>query len=409
MIQSATANFLLNARRATSDDALRMPDRQRGMWSFLTWSFFLAQAIAAHEAYAKGVMAGEGDAEGGGGDRDDAGGTAGANPAGALGVNGFDIDPAAAAQMAAAVAAGLLSPDVLKAMQADPAQFQAFLDGLTGAGGAGGGDIIAADDGSESGEEVPGSGPVMPDPDTQPSLPGIVLPIDVVIDLGLEVGGSPLLDLGVQLDGDLGLHVALGVAPIDLALDASLDGGLNLQLGLLGMTVAVGGDGGLGGLLALNGGLGGLSLASAVETLQTATGLPTDMLDPVLASVASGAHTVIGTAESIAAPAITLVSDVLDGGAADGVLASAGSILHAVGSAPVSGDFFGHAGQHTSYAIELQQTTTFGAGGGELGSTAAGAMDDLAIVMDHVADDAATTLSNLTDALNLRGVGDGFA
>ncbi len=395
MIQPATSQFLVNSRSAKSDDdASRGPDRQRGMWSFLTWSFFLAQAVAAHEAYAKGVGMGEGDADGdasGGGD----GGAskAGFGPASALGVSGCDIDPTAAAQLAAAVAAGLLSPDVLEAMQADPAQFEAFMKALLGDGT---GDVAAAGGAIGDGEQI-GEEPT--DPSDGGTLPGIILPIDVAVDLGLEVGGSPLLDLGLDANNGLGIHVALNSAPI---IDLSLDTSDGLNLDLLGMTVAVGPGGGLGGLLALDGGLGDVPLTSAFDAIYAATGLPTDGLDPVLTSVGSAVEPVLGAL----GPTTTLLGDVGDAPMIGNILGSGGTILHALGAGQPLNAFFGSGGQHTSYAIELQSTTSLGADGGDSQSTFASA-DDVPMVLDHVVDSADTTLSSVVE--NLRGIGDGFA
>lgn len=400
MLHSATSQFLLKTRPACSDDDARSPDRQRGMWSFLTWSFFLAQAVAAHEAYAKGVAHGDGDADGGAGSGSDNDGSAkGLAPAQPLGVSGFDLDAAAAAKLAAAMAAGMLSADALKAMQADPSAFQAFVDALSGGGSIGAAAGASASSGDvvvEPGQDGPGN-----DPGSLPDLPGIVLPIDVAIDLGLELGGNPLLDVGLGLDNGLGIHIALNSTPV-IDLGASLDGGLDVQLGLLGMTVGLGTDGGLGGLLSLGGGLDGVSLTSALGLVHSATGLPADGFDPILAPV----NSVVGGLGDVTTTATSMVRDLSDSPVVGSVLASGGTIFHALDGLQPVADFFGASGQHTAYAIELQSM----AGGSVDGSAtiAMGTNDDMGAVIDHI-DDAATTLSSVVESLHLRGVGDGYA
>ncbi len=146
MIQQSIAQFTRNAQKATSIVDDKLPDRQRGMWSFLTWSFFLAQAVAAHEAFAKGHAGGDAgaDADGSGSGNGDDAAQKGMPSASMLGVSGFDVDPAAAAQFAAAIAAGLVTPQMLAGFQADPALFQAFVDQLTGNASAAFGDVAAA-------------------------------------------------------------------------------------------------------------------------------------------------------------------------------------------------------------------------------------------------------------------------
>lgn len=227
MIQQSIAQFTRNAQKASSivDDE-KLPDRQRGMWSFLTWSFFLAQAVAAHEAFAMGHGGADAGADGDGTAHgaDDAAGMKGLAPGSMLGVSGFDGDAAAAAQFAAAIAAGLVTPQMLAGFQADPALFQAFVDQLTadGSHGAGGFSDTASASGdgtspSTGGEDHPGHGT---DPGTDhgpghgtiPDLVDVIsgIPPAILDDLGMITDNvfehivDPLLDtVSHTLDGTL--------------------------------------------------------------------------------------------------------------------------------------------------------------------------------------------------------------
>lgn len=379
MYQPSPQQFVLDTRQAKSDDSKHTPDRQRGMWSFLTWSFFLAQALAAHEAYARGVAPGEGDP---GWSADDGAGNgasgAGAGLPPALGVEGFNIDPAAAAKLAAAVSAGLLSPEALQAMQADPSQFAAFVDAVFGQGGSQ--NVVMA---GEAAGAVPGQDPTGSDSEAPgESIGGIVLPVDVAIDLGLEVGGA--LELGLSLDGGLGIHLDLNTAPLGLAIDTSQ--GLDVQLDLLGMTVSLGTGGGLGGLLSLDG------------------GLVSDALDLPLVGQALGG--VGAVTDTIATTATHVVGDIVDLPVLGSLVSSGGSILHPAGPLTALNDLVGSSGQHTEYAIELQTTSEAG-DAGEASLTLASSLDDLAAVFDP-ATGHDPTLSNLMESLHLKGLGDGL-
>lgn len=397
MYQPSPQQFVLNSRQAKSDDANQAPDRQRGMWSFLTWSFFLAQAVAAHEAYARGVATGEGDtdwsAHEGAGNGASNGGAGLASP---LGVDGFNIDPAAAAKLAAAVAAGLLSPEALQAMQADPAQFEAFVKALFGEGGIQTA-ASASDVAGETAGQVP-SDPALEGPGGD--SPGIHLPIDIAIDLGLEVGSA--LDLGLSLDNGLGIHLDLNTAPISLAIDTSQ--GLDVQLDLLGIKLGLGSGDGLGHLLAMDGDTGGPLLTSTLDAVQAVTALTSDVLD--LPVVGSAVGAVGDVAETITTTATEVVGDVMDFPVLGSLVSSAGSIIHPAGPLTALNELVGSAGQHTEYAIELQTTST-AADAGEASLALSSSADDLAATLDIVAGHD-STLSSLMESLHLKGLGDGL-
>ena len=361
MIQQSIAQFTRNAQKATSiagDD--KLPDRQRGMWSFLTWSFFLAQAVAAHEAFAKGHAGGDAgaDADGSGSGNGDDAAQKGLASASMLGVSGFDVDPAAAAQFAAAIAAGLVTPQMLAGFQADPALFQAFVDQLTGNASAAAADITAATGSAEdlaaaaNGEGGGGSheGPIPGIDLPGINLPGgITLPIDIAIDLGLELGSD--LGLGLHVGGLDDISLNLNVAPI-LGLNFGLDGD-GLSLSALGIDF-LGGNGG-GALGSLLGGEQSL-LGGAVDALSGATGL---VFGGPLGHSASGGTDLVSNVTSglapLTAPVTSLLGDVLDYGSHSGLLASGGTILQSAGSFLPLNDLFAN-GQHTDYGMELQSS-----------------------------------------------------
>lgn len=412
MFQQSIAQFARNAQKATSivDDD-KLPDRQRGMWSFLTWSFFLAQAVATHEAYAKGHgNADSADADGAGSGHDDATGQKAMSPAGMLGASGFDVDPAAAAQFAAAIAAGLVTPQMWAAFQTDPALFQAFVDQLTGqaaSGGAGGAILeeiasaVAAEGehtGSDGGIHIPGV-----------DLPGIhlpggiTLPIDVAIDLGLELGSD--IGLGLHVGGLDDISLNLNVAPI-LGLHLGFDNG-ELNLSALGINLASSdGGGALGGLL------GALPLSHTLDTLASVTGLGHELVGgPLLGSVTSSLNPVVGSLTHAAAPVTSLAGDALEIVSGTGLVASGGSIVQTLGSALPLHELFAN-GQHTTYGLELQ--TSQNAHDTPLSASLSTHLEtlDVSAVADHlghgVGDTVGHLLPSVIEELNLRGFGDGI-
>lgn len=419
MIQQSAGQFTRSAQKATEIVDDKLPDRQRGMWSFLTWSFFLAQAVASHEAFAKGHAAAEAAADGNGSHdgSGDGGAQKGLPPGMLAGVSGFDVDPAAAAQFAAALASGAITPQMFAAFQGDPAYFKAFIDALTG-GGAGHADQALLDasqdhdhdaisgSGTDADGGSHGSTPFPSGPIGGITLPGIHLPVDVAIDLGLELGPDLGLGLGVG-PGGINLDVHAGSL---LNLGLSLGGeGEPLSLGLLGLNVV----GGEGSLLSLSGDHGLLPLGSALASVSDNTGLAHDLLDQPLNLASNLASPLLAP---LAQPALTLVGDIFDTAGSTGLLASGGSILQTASSLPLLNDLFSQ-GQHTDYGVELRSTADVGQGAthGGFDSAITTSVDalDVAAIADHavggIGDVAGHLLPSVIEELNLRGFGDGFA
>lgn len=417
MIQQLAGQFTRSAQKATEIVDDKLPDRQRGMWSFLTWSFFLAQAVASHEAFAKGHAPGEGGLDGDGA-RNGAGdnaATKGLPPGMLAGVNGFDVDPAAAAQFAAALAAGAITPQMFAAFQSDPSLLKAFIDALTGGGvgqidqallDAAFGDASSHDHGDVSDGGSHGETPFPSGPIGGITLPGIHLPIDVAIDLGLELG--PDLGLGLQVGHD-GINLDLNAGSL-LNLGLSLGGeGEPLSLDLLGLNVL----GGEGGLISLTGDHGLLPLGPALAPITQLTGLAHDLLDQPLQLATSTATSLVAP---LVPPVTSLVGDALDAVGSTGLLASGGSIVQTATSLPLLNDLFAH-GQHTDYGLELRSSASADDGPmhGSAGSSITASVEALDVVAiaghaaDGIGDMAGHLLPSVIEELNLRGFGDGFA
>jgi hypothetical protein len=362
MIHEPATQIARNARKATDiGDDEKSPDRQRGMWSFLTWSFFLAQAVAAHEAFAKGHAAMD-DGETGAG-ADVAGDANAAQNAlanlGMLGDGGLGLDASAAAKLAAMLAAGLLSPQAWSALAADPAAFKAFVDALSGPGGGVGGvaqdgdDVAHANDGSHDsdgggdtgggvpggpGGELPGGGapPIDGGIDIGVELPGIHLPV-----LDITLPGNVLIDLGLGgLDVELGDLLGLGVSPNGASVD--LLGIANLQLG--GGSLLTLGSGDEGSLGHLVGGVGhSLDVLQGIG-LGDAVGNTFHVVSPLTAAITSAA-----------APVMDVLADAQDLLGGSGVLASGGSLVTSVAGGLLSplNEMMSN-GQYTAYGMAVQ-------------------------------------------------------
>jgi hypothetical protein len=226
--------------------ASKPSERRRGSWSFLTWSFFLAQSIAAEKFFGSGARAAEND------------------DAGAKGSNGQSQTPSDETAAAAAWgpggqdagdgridahtplngAQGLPSPGV---SQAASDYSEAGSTGSPNAsesdssGGGGGGS--SSDSGQPlsalaDSEPLGDSSTIPPASESPGSAPDDVVPPPAVIDAGIDIG--PDLDTGLDLelnldpvaDAGLGLELGLGDGAdlgLDLGLGSPLADGLALE------------------------------------------------------------------------------------------------------------------------------------------------------------------------------------
>lgn len=417
MIQQSAASISRDAQKLTSLTDDKHPDRQRGMWSFLTWSFFLAQAVAAHEAFAKGHAAADGDlsdAAAAGADDSAAQKSLAGMPL--SGVSGFDIDPAAAAQFAAAIAAGAITPQMWAAFQADPATLQAFMDTLAGHASAAGGAATLGADGytdatapgtvaegpGDSGTNGPGtSGPGTDGPvlgggpgDGGIHIPGIDLPGGIHIP-GIDIHLPIDVAANIGLD-DISLHVG------DIV-NLAVNGEDGIKVDLLGdlLGVQIGGDAGLLGLNVL--GHDPLAALLGDDGLLGKIGLTSDLADSpiktIVTAVPEALEGVGEIAQTVAKVGIETVAGVADvahdvlgsllGGL--GGLGSQGSI-EVAGTASSNVDMY-DAGEHTEYGVEIGSASAREA---ESGSSTA---DSDSINVVQIVDDVSHDLGNVVGSL----------
>jgi hypothetical protein len=216
------------------EDFARRPERQRGLWNFLTWSFFLAQVMAANGLIATGAQAGQ---------TDDGMAHHDADSSGNVDLNALaaqaDIDSSntgAAGKTLATILteqqngeAGKLIGDIT----ALPAEAGGVSEAQGPAGSSGANVLLAS--ASEGSNEASTA-------DNLPTTEGVVLPPGVGIDLDLGPGPDLGLDIGLGPLGGIGLDLGLGnglgidldarLAGIDLGVDLGLAQGLNLALNL---------------------------------------------------------------------------------------------------------------------------------------------------------------------------------
>jgi hypothetical protein len=296
---------LKNGRLLTFDEVSKQPEKhQRGLWSFLTWSFFLSQAVAADRVLAsiKASDQEDGDSPAAARSKADPGTSAadladgaqsrGSTSAEAIGDEGFGITKS----YAVAKTAMLLD----NAARASPApaskpSTNEVGNSADGGGGGGGGDAAGdggdGDDGSSCGK--PGSGCSLgcgpaqdaPSPIGSPPILGPTPPggphsggngVSAAVDV--SVGGSTIgIDAGLA---DLGVHAQVSLA--DLL-------GFDLGLGPDGIFVAAESEVDL--LLNLD----QLAL-NPVHVVETTTGLE---LDHLLKSDLPGIDVLLGSGEHL--------------------------------------------------------------------------------------------------------------
>lgn len=404
MLHQTAEQFIRDAEKVSIGprEDVKPADRQRGMWSFLTWSFFLAQALAAHEAFAKGVGAGQEGVD------NDAGVDSAADAAlkqamatALSGVPGDDAAAAAAAQLAAAMAAGVITPQMWSAIGDNPVLFKALLDALaaeqlanaagtasadaTGALPDAGGECPAGDgcDGTPIGEHLPGV--TLPD-----------LPIEVIADLGLELGGN-LVD---AVDDIVGAVAETVIGTVDVVISATTE--------VVSGAVEFIGD-------------------TAEMVVSAATGLVTGTVDAVTAAATGLVDGTLNTVAAVAAPLVgetvgTVVNTAADAvvdplvATTSDVVASGGAIVLGAAAA-VTGTMntlFSN-GSHTDYAVELHTSSDMGndtlnAGADADVSAGTSALDVVAAVDDTtkgLVDEVGHTLNNAVNTLG--SLGDGWS
>jgi hypothetical protein len=323
-------------------------EKRRGSWSFLTWSFFLAQTIAAEKFFGSGARAAEND------------------DAGATGSKGQSQTPSD--ETAAAAAWGPGGQDAsdgrtegqtpLNGAQGlpHPGVSQAASD-YSGTGSAGSPDGSASD--SSGGGSSSSSGQTfadsesLGDPSTIPpaseipaNAPDDIIPPSPVVDAGIDIGPDLDTNLDLELNLDpvaetgLGLELGLGEGAdlgLDLGLGSPLADGLALETEVSLDANLLGGDPSLD----LGIGVGAtlpLSNVSADEVTQDAT--PGEFVTSVVSNTTTGL-------ESLQQAGAVSSGDVIafSGGA----------------TSNLANDLF-TSGRYTDYSLELHTDGSTGVG-----------------------------------------------
>jgi hypothetical protein len=229
----------------------RPNERRRGSWSFLTWSFFLAQTIAAEKFFGSGARAAENDDAGAtrsnGQSQTPPDGTAAAaawGPGGQEAGDGRTIDP----QTSLDGAQGLPLPGVSQAASDYSGTGSAGSPNGGGSDSSGGGSSSASGPSQADSQASGDSSTISPASEDPASASDDIIPPPGVIDAGIDIGpeGTDLdlelnldpvaetglgLELGLGDGADLGLDLGLG-SPLGDAL--ALETEVNLDVNLLG-------------------------------------------------------------------------------------------------------------------------------------------------------------------------------
>jgi hypothetical protein len=231
-------------REAVLAQASRPNEKRRSSWSFLTWSFFLAQTIAAEQFFGSGARAAQDDDAGAARSNDqsqipsDETATAGAwGPGGQDAGDGRTIE----AHSPLNGAQGLPIPGVSQAASDYSATGSAGSPDGTGSDGSGGGSSAASGEplSSLSDSQPFGDSSTIPPASEIPAgAPDDILPHPPGIDAGIDIGPGLNTDLDLELNLDpvagtgLGLELGLGDGPdlgLDLGLGSPLADGLALE------------------------------------------------------------------------------------------------------------------------------------------------------------------------------------
>lgn len=447
------------ARDAVERGGMTMkPRRERGLWSFLTWSFFLAQ-LAAGNAFAGGAAQAANNAA----DLDHPEGSSqsAATGPGLLGRPDFLMGGSAEPQSADASSAtapvqtgpihaaektgGIEQLDVTSdaglVMQSDMLSGStAFVSIAPAAEGDGGTIAAEVPAGVETAIDLPqvdGVPPLLSDL-LSPVVSDVLPPVLETIDNLVDNLGSTLDDLFVPVVGTvddlaeaLGPTLDLALSPVEAIAD-NIVGGLEQTLDPVLTTVA-GVTESVGDILEPVGGVAGELIALADPVLDTVAPLITPvshivaaaepLLDPVLDVAAPAVDLVEPVVEPLLqplAPALAPVLEILPLNAATGDLldgligggetdavGSPGGIALAVETEAGAYDLM-EAGAYTELGITLHETPldTAEAAGDLIGNVAAPISDLLD--SDHDGNNLPGLLGHLQHEVALRGLGEGL-
>jgi hypothetical protein len=448
-------------RQFTSDAAAKVrvavkgPQRERGLWSFLTWSFFLSQ-LAVGNAFAAGAAhAGSGadlNASGGAASPGTSGANALATPdLRALGLNepqsaqapGAGAQGQSEAASAGAKIGGLgqldMTSDAGLAVQAAALGSSAWEDALPVAESHddGMGDLPP---GMAPETELPPIGELPPVIGLAPILDGVLPPILETVDnlaegLGSTLDGLlvPVVETVEDFASILGPTLDQALAPVETIVDG-LVGGLQPVLDPVLAPVA-GLAEGVGGLLEPVGGVAGALMELADPILDTVEPLLSpvmnvvDAAQPILDPVLDVAAPIVNLIEPVVEPLLQplapvagpildvlplnigntgLLSGILDGNGGTDAIASSGTLEFAA-HAELAGHELFEAGGYTDFGLALHETPSdAGSGAGDLLGNIAGPINVLLGDADDAGNGLPALLGSLQQEVALRGLGEGL-
>ena len=432
------------------------PQRERGLWSFLTWSFFLSQ-IAAGNAFASGAAqaAGAADLQGPGGASEVAGMGAGdARVAEFAAIAAEDGQSAAATGAAAPVpSSGVDAGPQMGGLERLDFKSDAGLVGqaIVAARGSGTSQNIASglkDDNDAAGSPPCAPPSINPTPEPGPGdgvgvppvVGGIVPPVvDIVEDIvdgvgsGLEDVLEPVENLVDGLAGALAPTLGLALSPVE-ALVEGLIGGLQETLDPL-LTPVANLTEGVGDLLEPVGTLGGeiISLVDPVLDLVDPLLKPVNnlveaadpILEPVFDAVAPVADLLQPVTDPLLKPLAPVTEPLLEilplgnagggflsnllghGGESDAGVPSDGSLAFASDTGASEHDLF-QSGTYTQFGMALHETLSGGesSDGGVVGNV----VETIFAPLGESDDDGNSLpiLGSLQHEIGLRGLGEGL-
>ncbi len=394
------------------------PQRERGLWSFLTWSFFLSQ-LAVGNAFAAGAaQAGSGidvNAPGNATNSE----SAGTAPAGvpdfrvlAAAEPETSTTPSSTAQSQSSVASdggktgGIdqldMTSDASLAMQAAGAYSSAAVSYVSPA-------AENAEGGAPSPEPLAG---VAIDIEPPAVLSDVLSPVlgtvdDLLEGLGPTLDGLlvPIVETVDDFASVLGPTLDHTLSSIETLADGIVDG---LQPTLDSLFAPIAGLGeGVSELIEPAGAVAGEIMALADPVI--------DAVQPALSSLTN----VVAAAQPILEPVVEilplnvgnggLLDGIFDGSSATDTVASAG-MLEFADDAGASGHDLFHAGSYTEYGIALHETSSgLENGVNDLLDDVAAPIGDLLVDNDDGnSDSLPTILGSLQHEIGLRGLGEGL-
>ncbi len=419
--------------------AVQEPQRERGLWSFLTWSFFLAQ-IAAGSAFASGAAQAGATTDLNAPDGSSGSAAAGTQLLSTPDLRALDISEADVTG-APSAAAPVEGNGVLNEISVGGAEASVELAGdntsvpqfahVPGSAAADGTLSPAAneDNGSVDPGDLPGIEIALPD------LNGVLPPVletvgDLVEGLGPTLDGllAPAVETIEDLAGVLGPTLDVALSPA-AELVGDLAGGLETALNPLFVPIEVLAEG-AGDLLDPLGAIGGELMQLADPAI--------DIVEPILAPVvkiADAAEPILDPVLEVASPAVDLIEpaispllaplapvaqpvldllpaslggDLFAGSAPADAVGSPGA-LQFVAAAEANGFELIEAGAYTEFGVSLQESllNTESSSANITGDTAL----DISVLTDN-GDDAGmplpTLIGHLQQEIALRGLGEGL-